>query len=147
MYDAAPSRLALDHLQSLATGNTTLLIVNSLSGNLATSPTHLGALFGIMFDDAENAFSFTGTATCQLKVVLSDTFPQTQPLFSTVIPAGRSGWLQLMGTRPGVGLTGAAINVNPQAATRRKVFNGGGNLHHLETTSTTLIKPVFPPLC
>jgi hypothetical protein len=139
--------LAFDHVQSVTTGNATLLVVNSLGGNLATTATRIGTLFGILLDDAENAFSFTGTASCQLRVILSDDFPQTQPLFSAAIPAGRSGWLHLVGTRPSAGLTGAAINFNPQASTRRRGFNGGGNLHHLETTSTTLIKPVFPPLC
>jgi hypothetical protein len=146
MYDAAPGRLALDHLQSVVTGNATLLIVNSLNGNLTTSLTRLGTLFGVMFDDSENALSFTGTANCQLKMILSDDFPLTRPLFSTIIPAGRSGWLHLMATRSEIGLTGAAINFNPNAG-RRRGFNGGGNLHYLEATSATLIKPVFPPSC
>jgi hypothetical protein len=147
MYDAAPRRLALDRVASVANGNATLLIINSLSGNLATTPTRIGTLFGILFDDAENGFSFTGTAGCQLRVILSDNFPQTQPAFSTAIPAGKSGWLHVMASRSDTGLTGAAINFHPQVSTQRKVFNGGGNLHHLETTGGTLIKPVFPLFC
>lgn len=45
----------------------------------------------------------------------------------------------------GVGIVGAAINFNPNAATDRTAFNGGGNLHHLTLTTDSLIIPISPP--
>lgn len=145
-YEAAPRRLALDNIPSPADGNSTLLIVNSLNGNLATGITKLNQVFGVLYDDAENAFSFASPAACQLLRPLADDFPRTSPLFSQVVPTTRSGWLFVMATRD-LGLTGAAINFNAQAATAVNAFNGGSNLHHLEMTSSTLVMPVFPPSC
>jgi hypothetical protein len=147
-YDAVPRRLALDRVPSLRDGYATRLIVNSLNGNLTTALATIGNFFGLYYDDMENPFSFAGTAPNQLNRVLSDDFPRSTPLFSTAIPAGHSGWLSFGVLRQNFGMTGAALYFNPNAATQRGVFSGGGtNLHCLETTTSTLIKPVFPPIC
>src|SRR5262249_43517171 len=52
-YNRAPRVLALENFASRADGNDTLLIINRLGGNLATGAAVIGALFGIVYDDAE----------------------------------------------------------------------------------------------
>jgi hypothetical protein len=147
-YEAAPQALALDKVFSLADGHSTLLVINSLNTDIVLNPaTHIGLLSGVLYDDAENAFSFARTVNrCQLGEVLSDTFPLTTPVFSTVVGTGRSGWLRLM-TREGKGVTGAVISFNPNAATIKGVFNSSHNLHHLDYTTATVKVPIFPPSC
>ncbi len=147
-YTKVARALALDHIPSRVEGNRTMLVVNSLSGNLAAKLTSIGTVFGILFDDAENAVSFTTTASCQLNQILSDDFPVTSPNFTTFIPSGRSGWLKLFSTQDR-GVSGAAINFNRRSAKERNAFNGGSNLHRLTNTAgtSTLTIPVFPATC
>ncbi|HKQ72590.1 MAG TPA: hypothetical protein VJ810_02605 [Blastocatellia bacterium] len=147
-YSKAARTLALDHIPSRVDGNRTMLVVNSLSGNLVVGVASIGNVFGILFDDAENAFSFTASATCQLNRILSDDFPITVPKLTSVITSGRSGWLKLLSTLDR-GISGAAINFNRRSARERIAFNGGSNLHRLSNTTGTSILtiPVFPPTC
>jgi hypothetical protein len=146
-YAQLPRRLALDTVGSLADGNSTLFIVNSLNGNLVTGMTAIGTLFGVLFDDAENPVSFATTVGCQLAQTLSDSFPRTTPRFSAMVPSGHSGWLYVFPTRTGIGVTGAAINFNPGASTDPARFNSGHNLQFLDFTDSQLTVPVFPPTC
>jgi hypothetical protein len=149
-YDWLPRVVAVASIPSRADGNDTLLILNGISGgSLLTGVAGAGSLFGILFDDAENPFSFTISVGCQLAASLgaSATFPRTTPPFNTVIPAGRTGWLKLWTTGGGA-LLGAVINLNPNAATSAGAFNGGHNLHKLTRTDTIrLLLPVFMPAC
>jgi hypothetical protein len=143
----APRVLALNNIPSPADGNSTLLVVNRLGGDLSASASTLGSLFGILYDDAENAFSFTVSGRCQLKSLLSNSFPRTTPRFTDVIPAGRSGWMKLW-TAADAAILGAAINFNPNAISDPGAFNQGHNLHILTLTDTArLTIPVFPPPC
>jgi hypothetical protein len=147
-YNRAPRVVAIDSLGSRADGNDTLLILNRVGGNLATGAGTLGALFGILYDDAETAFSFTfSTSTCQFRSTISSSFPRTTPRVETVIPAGRSGWMKLY-SQSDIGLLGAVINNNPNAGTAAGSFSGGHNLHHLTLSgAANLTIPVFPPSC
>ncbi|NOT58676.1 MAG: hypothetical protein HOP19_00450 [Acidobacteria bacterium] len=147
-YSAAPRKLAVDKLGSLADGNSALLIVNSLNGNVITGAgMNIGGIEGLLFDDAENGSAFRrDDLKCQLSDKLTDAFPATAPLFSAKVPAGRTGWLNLM-ARDDRGITGAVVNFNPNAATTRGQFNSSHNLHHLSYTSAKLTIPVFPPTC
>jgi hypothetical protein len=146
-YNAAPFALALDSIPSIADGNDTLLILDSLNGNLGIGVSPLGSIFGLLFDDAENGFSFSISNGCQVKRSLSDTFPRTVPRFSTVIPAGRFGWMKLWRV-DGFGMVGAMINRNPSVLTSPSAFNGGHNLHKLTlTTTSSFVIPVFPTMC
>ncbi len=81
-YNLLPCIVALDNIPSTADGNSTLLILNSIGGNLTESATNIGALFGYLYDDLENSFSFSSLQnTCQFKVVLSNSFPpHVQPV-------------------------------------------------------------------
>ncbi len=146
-YGRIPRTLALDNIGSRADGNDTLLILNRIGGNLGTGAATLGTIFGILYDDAENALSFSISGNCQLRNTLSNNFPRTAPRFESFIPAGRTGWLKLF-SQSDVGLTGAAINFNPNAGSSAGAFNQGHNLHALTLSSGMVYTvPVFPPSC
>ncbi|MBL8169129.1 MAG: lamin tail domain-containing protein [Acidobacteria bacterium] len=146
-YNVLPRVLAVDNIPSKADGNDTLLVLNRIGGNLATGASTLGTLFGLLYDDAENALSFSVNGGCQLRGNLSNTFPRTAPRFEQFIPAGRSGWLRIY-SQSDVAITGAAINFNANASAQANAFNQGHNLHVLtNTAAATYNIPVFPPSC
>ncbi|MFN0111784.1 MAG: lamin tail domain-containing protein [Blastocatellia bacterium] len=148
-YNAAPRVLALDSILSAADGNSTLLVVDRIGGNLGTGISTVGQLFGILYDDEEHAFSFERSTTRrQFRAVLSNSdFPRTAPRFTNVIPAGRTGWMKFWRDENG-GIIGAAINFNPNTAAVGSAFNQGHNLHHLTLTNAArFIVPIFPPNC
>ena len=138
-YNALPRALAVSGLSSIANGFSSLLVVNRIGGNLGTGAATLGSLFGLLYDDQEMSQSFTLAANvCQLRGVLGNNFPRTAPRYTTVIPAGRSGWMRFAAVEDEA-ITGALL-VEAQNG-----LGGGHNLHHLTTTSTaTLTIPVFP---
>ncbi len=147
-YNALPRVLAASNLPSRTDGNDTLLIINRLGGNLATGAATLGTLFGLLYDDAEKAYSFSlPAATCQSRGSLSNDRPRVVPRYETVIGAGRSGWLKISGGTD-IGIFGAQINRNANAASNAGAFNQGHNLHKLTlTTTASYTIPVFPPTC
>ena len=146
-YNRVPRVLANDSIASRADGNDTLLILNRIGGNLALGASTLSTVFGLLYDDSESVFSFSVTGGCQLRGSLSNTFPRTTPRFETVIPAGRTGWMKVWGGGD-IGILGAAINANANAAANAGAFNGGHNLHKLTLTTTAVYTiPVFPPSC
>lgn len=145
-YNAAPRVLAVDKIPSVVSGNSTMLIINSLEGDLAIGVRPIGSFGGTLFNDAESAFSFSTTGPCQFRSVMSDAFPVTIPVFSQVIPSGRTGWMRLM-ARDERAISGAVINFHPNAATQKNAFNGGHNLHHISYTTGGFLTPVFPPSC
>jgi hypothetical protein len=148
-YNRAPRVLALSNVASRADGNDTMLILNRIGGNLGIGAASLGTLFGILYDDAENALSFQVSNACQLRSSLSNGFPRTAPRFETFIPAGRTGWIKVFSQPPAdIGITGAAINFNPNLASSAGAFNQGHNLHALTmSAANTYTIPVFPPSC
>jgi hypothetical protein len=148
-YNQAPLVLALDNIPSPADQNATLVILNRFGGNLATVGTTLARLFGLLYDDAENVFSFTlNPGTCQARGAIGDTnFPRTTPRVQTIIPTGRSGWMKIWQTDNG-GMLGSMIVANPNTLTQAGAFTGGHNLHKLTLSPTnTYTVPVFPPSC
>jgi hypothetical protein len=145
-YNQLPQVLAIDKLRSPADGNETLLIVNSLNGDLALGAQGVGDLDGELFNEAGRSFSFTRSCFCGFAARLNEEFPQTMPTLGSVIPASRTGWMKLQARR-GWALGGASISFNAKQADHDTVFNGGHNLHHLELTTTSLQVPVFPGNC
>ena len=147
-YNRVPRVLALSNIPSRADGNDTLVIINRVGGNLFTGASTLAALFGILYDDAENAFSFTiASGNCQLVGSISGTFPRTVPRVESVIAAGRSGWAKIWSPSD-FGLLGAMINRNENAGAAANAFNGGHNLHKLTlSAAASYVIPVFPPTC
>ncbi len=147
-YNALPRVLAASSLPSRADGNDTMLIVNRLGGSLLTNASTLGTLFGLLYDDAERAYSFSLAATtCQSRGSLTNDRPRVVPRYDQVISAGRSGWLKISGGTD-IGIFGAQINRNANAASNAGAFNQGHNLHKLTLTTTQSVTiPIFPPSC
>src|SRR5205085_540236 len=56
-YNRAPRVLAASNIPSRADGNDTLIVLNRLGGSLASGAATLGSLFGILYDEAANAFN------------------------------------------------------------------------------------------
>ncbi|MEY4167371.1 MAG: hypothetical protein RIR52_1195, partial [Acidobacteriota bacterium] len=139
MYNQLPRVLAIDSLPARAAGNSTMLIVNRLGGDMTVGALSLGSLFGFLYDDSETAASFTLLGgTCQLRSILGNSFPRTAPRYDAMIPAGRMGWMKFWAVE-NQGLGGAMINFSQGG------FNQGHNLHVLTTTdAVTLRLPVFP---
>ncbi|MGE0884510.1 MAG: lamin tail domain-containing protein [Blastocatellales bacterium] len=148
-YNAAPRVLAASSIPSAVDGNSTVLVIDRIGGNLGTGVSTIGQIFGLLFDDTEHAYSFErNTTRRQFRSVLSNTdFPRTAPRFTTVIPAGRSGWMKFWRDSDG-GIVGAIINFNPNTAASSAAFNQGRNLHAMTlTTESSFVLPVFPPGC
>jgi hypothetical protein len=155
-YNLLPRTLAADNITDRATGNSTLLVINRIGGNLSIAGAPLDRLFGLLYDDAEQGFSFNITQdACQLRAELTNNFPRTVPRIETIIPAGRSGWLKVYTTDTNGGILGAVFNCHPETGSVANAYNGGHNLHKLTfnnaNTGTAnapfLIVPVFPPTC
>ena len=146
-YNRTPRTLALDNIGSRADGNDTLLILNRIGGNLGTGAASLGTLFGIFYDDAENALSYSITGGCQFRSSINNVTPRITPRFETFVPAGRTGWTRIY-SQSDIGMTGSAINFNPNAVSSAGAFNQGHNLHVLTLSSAaSYVIPVFPPSC
>ncbi len=144
-YGQLPATVAVDNIPSRVDSNDTMLIINRPSGNLATGADAIGTIAGILYNDAENAFSFSfSTNQCQIKFSVTNTTPRTAPRFTTVVPTGRTGWIKLF-TYTGAPLLGAVINLNRSAAPA--AFNQGHNLHKLRLANSSISIPVFPPNC
>ena len=149
MYNKAPRVLAVSNIPSRLDGNDTMIIVNRVGGWLSTGTATTGTLFGLLYDDAESAYSFSLTGGCQIMGSLSDSYPRVAPRFTTIIPQGRSGWLKLYNNSADNGILGAVINFNANAGSQPGAFNGGRNMHKLTLTTgaSTYTIPVFPPSC
>ena len=148
-YNKLPRVLAVSNFPSRADGNDTMIIINRIGGNLSTGASTTGTLFGLIYDDGENPFSFSIGGACQIQGNLSDSFPRTSPRLSVIIPAGRSGWLKIYNQSADNGLLGSVINFNASASAQANAFNGGRNMHKLTLTAgtSTVTIPVFPPSC
>ncbi|MGE0104561.1 MAG: hypothetical protein AB7H86_12925 [Blastocatellales bacterium] len=145
-YNWVPRVLALSNIPSRVDGNDTLVILNRTGGNLSIGAGSIGSIFGLLYDDAENVLSFTTSGGCQKAFSITNTEPRTVPRFETFIPSGRSGWMKLWASS-NVGIIGAMINYNANAAAQANAFNGGHNLHKLTLTVDAYSMPVFPPSC
>lgn len=147
-YDQLPQTVAIDNITSRVDGNDTMLVLINPSGNMGIGANSIGSVAGIMYNDAENAYSFTfSSSQCQLKFSITNTIPRTAPRFTTVVPSGRTGWLKMF-NYSGAPLLGSVINYNPAASASPTAFNQGHNLHILRLAPTASMRiPVFPPNC
>src|SRR5262249_5309005 len=144
-YNRVPRVLALDKIGSRADGNSTLLIINRVGGNLTISAGPIGSGSGIVINDAGNVFPFSFTSgSCQIITRFS--------LSTRLIPSGHTGWIKFQADEDR-GIFGAAINFKPGVAPWM-AFNGGHNLHELALQNPTApavfdsyTVPVSPPTC
>ena len=142
-YNRLAATVALSNIPSRAAGDRTTLILNAIGGNYLASTGAGATLFGLLYDDAEQSQSFSITIGCQRVETLSDSFPRTVPRFTTVIPAGRTGWMKLYSSTGNSGILGAMVVWNVVPGTN---FSGGHNLHHLTLDGNGQVAtlPVFP---
>ncbi len=148
-YNQLPRVLAVSSIPSRADGNDTMLMIARVDGNWGTGIQPIGAVTGLLYDDAETAFSFSfNVGACLLRSSLSNNFPRTAPRFETVIPAGRSGWMKFWAANENAAIIGAVHNRNDNSQTAPGAFEGGRNLHVLRLLPSAVITvPVFPPSC
>lgn len=146
-YAPLPRVVAADNFPSRADGNDTMLILNRIGGNLITGTTTSSTLTSLVYDDAENVFSFTFNLTCQYKgSVWAST--RANPRFETAVPSGRSGWAKYSNNAADEAFLGATINFNQNSPAQAGAFNAGHSLHKLSyTTSATYTLPILPPGC
>jgi hypothetical protein len=103
-------------------------------------------MFGWLFDDAENAFSFTVTGGCQYEAIWKGNTPRVTPRIGTVISSNRSGWAKLWSVVDR-GIVGAML-VKNASGEGSSGFTSGHNLHKLTLSSSNIYTiPVFPPSC
>lgn len=146
-YNRAPRTLAISNLVGVEDGNSTLLVLNRIGGDLSSSVESLGQLAGWLYDDAEKRFSFTAQGGCQFRQVFSNNFPRTTPRYAQIIPSGQTGWLKIWAGED-YGILGAAINFNPNAKSLARPVIGGQNLHKMTFTSSAyFILPAIKPRC
>lgn len=96
-YNCLPRVLALSSIPPPSAADTKV-IVNRIGGSLLTSADAIGSMFGWLFDDAENAFSFTITGSCQHEDTWKGNVPRVTPRIGIIIPAQRTGWGKIWAT-------------------------------------------------
>jgi len=137
-YTRLPRVVQADAIGSSADGAKTQLVLNRVTGDLAGGLASIGSLNGTLLNQAGSSFGYTLSSTrTQLMGLLRDVFPVTVPPFSTVIPAGQTGWTKL-NNAVDTPLLGAAF------------VKGGGAVNlRARTLSDTavLVMPVEPPSC
>jgi Lamin Tail Domain len=122
-----------------------LIVVTRIGGSLLAGSSSIGELAGLVFNDAEEGFSFSLNASNrQLREEIDTSFPRTTPRVTSIVSSGRSGWFKLWRVSDGA-IAGAQLVFNPRQA--NQAFTGGRNLHQLSSTVATLTLPVFPPTC
>ncbi len=142
-YNRLGRVLAFDNIPSVTDGNTTMVVLNSIGGNLGETARNIGPLFGLLFDDQETGFSFSlNPAVCQLRATFGASFPRSAPRFTEVIPSGHSGWIKL-----GLQNEGAMVGVMLNASSNTSGYRGGHNLHMLTLGNTNLTIPIIAPPC
>lgn len=147
MYEQLPAVLAIDNIPSRVSNNDTMVIINRPSGDLALGANSIGSIFGLLYNDTENAYSFNlSSSRCQYRFSFNNTTPRTAPRFTTVVPDGRTGWVKFYSVS-GAPLIGAMINYNSSSGGVPTAYTGGHNLHQLRLTNATLRIPIYPASC
>ena len=148
-YDALGGVLAVDNFPSLLNGNAIRLIVQSPRGDFMVGNTDTINLFGILYNETEQPFSFLLAVSCANPVV---NFSSTTPRvlgggLNQVIGIGRSGWMRFWdtATTPS-GLIGAVLISSTVSGANS--FSGGHTLHKLTlNTNNSITIPLFIPAC
>jgi len=149
-YDALGGVLAVDNFPSLLDNNAIRLIVQSPRGDFRAGATNTSNLFGALYDEAEQLFSFTATVTCPNPLInFSGSNPGVPRILggglNQVVGIGRTGWMRFWDLG-GNGLLGAVLINNTAAGTNS--FSGGHTLHKLTLNSAnSIIIPLFTPAC
>ncbi len=146
-YGQPGNQLAIPMIPSLADGNKPLIVMVRTGGNLMTGASPVGGLFGVLYNDQENGFSFSILSrACQLKEALTEEFPRTAPRIPQIIPTGHTGWMRI-GPTAGHGVAGVFFNNNTNQGSIGSAFNGGIRMPKLRCGTDSYTIPVFPPSC
>lgn len=134
-YNRLPAELAVNNFRTGPDGEGPSII-------LLRPDKALGRVSGLLFDDAENAWNFEVIADrSHLIARFSNSFPDLSVKLSSIVPAGRSGWMRLKCIDGGA-LTGVMLNSPPG------ISGEGRNLHVLSLSpDTRWTVPVLPPVC
>lgn len=149
-YNRLPRTVATNKVKSLDEGNAPLLILVSIGGTYGGATVgvpSLGDYAGsLMLDSGGTEYGFIGSlGTPQLVQALSINYPHTTPRFTTLVTAGRTGWIKIWRSSD-AGLLGAMLNYTPQSSAR--AYTSGHNLRMLTLTSNYSITiPITPPFC
>jgi len=148
-YNKLPRMLAMNNIPARPDGNSTIVVLNRIGGDLSSGAATLGAMFGLISDDIENVFSLSFSGSSQFRSELTDTFPRTVPRFTMIIPAGRSGWMKFYKNAEDFAILGASLNFNPGTGSNAIKYNNGQNFSHRRLTEggTTLTMPVSTTTC
>jgi len=146
-FDKLPLTLAVDNIPSRINNNDTMVFINRPAGDLTNGVGEIGHLFGLLFNDTENAYSFgLYSSRCQTRLTFNSNSPRTVPRFTSVVPDGRSGWVRLYSVS-NTAIIGAFLNYNSGSTSVPNAFSGGRNLHILTTTPARMTVPVYPTRC
>jgi len=146
-YDALGTSFAIDNIPSRAGGDRVRIVHAGIRGDYRATTGGSAAMFGILYDDAEQGQSFTWSFDCSQARVLANDTPRTAPRLDTVVPAGRTGWIRTYHRDGAVGSTLSMIVYNTAWATAPATnFHGAHNVHVLTRPSAqqTATLPVFP---
>jgi len=154
-YDALGTTFGIDNIPSRAGGGRTRIVHAGIRGDYRARTGGGSAMFGILYDDAEQGQSFQWSFACSQTVELDNSNPRTAPRLETVVPAGRTGWIRTY-IRDGSGAALSMIVYDTAWATaggQNVSFHGAHNVHVLTrpgnqstgaTTAQTAVLPVFP---
>ena len=142
-YSLLARTLAVDSIMSLAGGDRTMLIINGIGGNLVSGATTLGKMNGLLFNDTEQGISFSVTEEAHLSEVLNSNYPRSTPHFSSIGPAGPSGWLKIWSQLTDIALAGVRLSSNPAHGS----YGDGINLYKLTVAPVSLTVPIVIPNC
>jgi hypothetical protein len=140
-YAKAFGTVFLPTLLNPAQGTTTAVLVR-VGGDLHTTIGPIGSLFGILYNDVEDAVSYTLSGGCQLIFNFGLPEPRTVPRFGTFVPQGTTGWSRLWSTA-GRGLAGLFI----VSAVGSENTRSGYSIPAGSLVTSSFIMPVFPPSC
>ena len=120
-----------------------MIVLASIGGSLSDKMSSIGNLFGLIFNDTEQGFSFSTTEDCQMVRMLTSTYPRSTPRFPTIIPSGRSGWLKIWPTQLNQAFVGLVVTDGQGGIG----YQGARQLHKLTLGATAVEMPVIAPSC
>lgn len=132
LYNRMASRVMIDSFVASLDGNSGLLVLNRIGGDLTANI----APHGISYEAAASGgLDFAGG-------ILNGLSPQLRRSTETFlqVPAAETAWLTIDASG---GIAGAFLNFNPNAASTSAAFNGGHNLHRLALVTDSLVVPVL----
>jgi hypothetical protein len=140
-YSKAFGTVILPTLLNPTQGTTTAVLVR-VGGDLHSTIGPIGTLFGVLYNDVEEAVSYTLNGGCQYIFNFGQPDPRTVPRFAQFIPPGTTGWSRLWSTA-GRGLAGIFII----SAANNENVRAGYSIPAGSLVNTSFIMPVFPPSC